>query len=832
MILLPNEDVTADWTETPTGPAWAILARGAVSPDTSEKVASTTSGQVCTVGLGTKALRDGEQVSSIAAHIYAKATTGTLSLSIGAGSTPLPLGLTYSATSYGWVTVSYDGPLDQGELDSLRATIISASSGIAGVAVEVAALYVVLETEPRRERIVLDPVELAPERTELVLGEAPIMVGEDGPEWGNAEIAAFMAEQTYGETPIGYRVPNRQVSIPLVINADSHADFEEARTALQAKAGRLRDEGGWIRRETALGDVLYGDVVNATLNLPGGTLQAQRNIEPEGTLVLECLPDFHGPRELINIDHTETTKPELIFPLSSIKGHIPARMELIVDDDNNIDQRGLIAALRYLDDAPSARMAYEAEALTPLDLATSGAFSGASGGSAVTHATVGTEWTPMLSTYVAGVGDMTHSGTYRLLARVNSPYGSQMRFRVLYDVGDLKQPAENPAWRYSGDTSSTNFYIADLGELQLQSATVGTHRWAGVIQAACDTEGGTATIDRLWIVPAERMVRCSAPITSTAGLSADIARDGFNQTAGALTGKSVPTGGTWQGAGDADDYALDTTNHKAERTATSDADRYTGRWANPSAAAALGATVVKADIAYDIATPVTGDRFHGVFARYTDANNWIAAGISDNDMTGTASYPDLRFVIAKRVAGTPRVFYAGFPIPASSMPYLPWATVLLSVDAAGQIMVQFSTLTVPPVTVLTFLDPDLAQGGALATGKAGIYDVNTSATAITRTFDNVRIYSPPTDAAVFAARTAQITSEGCFRDGFDGMGYGPISVVEGALPRLPVSGPENRQVECFVKLSRGDLDALPDSGIDDLSAQVAYRPSYLFVPES
>jgi hypothetical protein len=39
-------------------------------------------------------------------------------------------------------------------------------------------------------------------------------------------------------------------------------------------------------------------------------------------------------------------------------------------------------------------------------------------------------------------------------------------------------------------------------------------------------------------------------------------------------------------------------------------------------------------------------------------------------------------------------------------------------------------------------------------------------------------------------------------------------------------------VELFLKASRGDLDQLPDSGIDDISARAFYRPSWLIVPGS
>lgn len=54
--------------------------------------------------------------------------------------------------------------------------------------------------------------------------------------------------------------------------------------------------------------------------------------------------------------------------------------------------------------------------------------------------------------------------------------------------------------------------------------------------------------------------------------------------------------------------------------------------------------------------------------------------------------------------------------------------------------------------------------------------------------------------------------------------------VLGDLPRLPPAGLEARPVELLVKPSRGDFDTQPDSGIDDLTAQVFYRPSWLTVP--
>lgn len=45
------------------------------------------------------------------------------------------------------------------------------------------------------------------------------------------------------------------------------------------------------------------------------------------------------------------------------------------------------------------------------------------------------------------------------------------------------------------------------------------------------------------------------------------------------------------------------------------------------------------------------------------------------------------------------------------------------------------------------------------------------------------------------------------------------------------TGLEGRTVELFVKASRGDFDQLPDSGIDDIQAQLTYRPTWLYVPD-
>lgn len=138
--------------------------------------------------------------------------------------------------------------------------------------------------------VVIDPVEVATGRTELVLHQNidnPIRIGPDGPDWGEAAIQAYMSEQRVGEVPVDYRIPNRQVRIPLLLGASGAAGFAAARTQLQQKVGLLWSEGGWLARDT-----LYADVVNASLVLPD--VLGLYSVEADVILTLECLPDFYG----------------------------------------------------------------------------------------------------------------------------------------------------------------------------------------------------------------------------------------------------------------------------------------------------------------------------------------------------------------------------------------------------------------------------------------------------------------------------------------------------------------------------------------------------------
>ena len=85
---------------------------------------------------------------------------------------------------------------------------------------------------------------------------------------------------------------------------------------------------------------------------------------------------------------------------------------------------------------------------------------------------------------------------------------------------------------------------ADLGELRLDPPPVGTHRWNGIVQSK-GAIGGGERVDRQGVRPQLRrgLRRLAGPRQRGRGAGGLLsARDEFNQSAGALTGKALPRG--------------------------------------------------------------------------------------------------------------------------------------------------------------------------------------------------------------------------------------------------------------------------------------------------
>ena len=671
------------------------------------------------------------------------------------------------------------------------------------------------------EQVILDDASIAVGRTALNLNSGSIKVAEGGIDWDDAAIEPYLADMSRGSAPVDFRVPNRQVSIPLILGANGQSGYSTARRNVQAKAALHQREGGWLKRVMKNGEVCYLDVVNATLRLSGDSSASQLDIDGNALLTLDTLPDFYGD-EITLSDHTETTSPELIFTEATVKGDYPGRLRLVVDDDQGVDQRGLIAGFRARNysNASTAALAYPAQSLTALDTASNATVASRA---TVRHSSLAATWTPVLGTNLTAGTFLTHVGAYRVWAYLYSTSTTTVKARFVSDVGDLIQPAENDPVTIPG---SSNWYLMDLGQIYLDKMPVGSHRWAGQVQAKGASGGENIAVARLMFQPLDESACKIQAQTISANLLNYTARDAFNQSAGALAGKTADLGGNWSGAGDTDDFAVSGSG-LLQRTAVSDTAG-TGRYARLGTGTATN-VFAQVDLSDSSGLLTMGSLSRmALLLRYIDTNNWLAAGLLHN---GTKR----GVALTKKVAGT--VTELGFlelGASGAGLANVGAITIAAYVGADGGARVWAEqtgvALSSPRLTVV---DSVLATAGTLASGGYGLLDERSAASAMTRYYDNFKVAAQSmNDAVVYASRSAQLTTQGNFRQDSTGTAYGPTAPPNGDLLRIPPSGLEGRTVECLVKMSRGNLSTEADGGIDDLSARLYYRPCWLTAPGS
>ena len=201
-------------------------------------------------------------------------------------------------------------------------------------------------------------------------------------------------------------------------------------------------------------------------------------------------------------------------------------------------------------------------------------------------------------------------------------------------------------------------------------------------------------------------------------------------------------GQAWSTAGDATDLEVEEEGHAARRTAVSDVDLYTGRYA------LAGATEL-ADMVVGVSTKRTsiasGEVLQGVLGRYSDTDNWLFTGFKD-------SSDQYEVIVAKCVEGSVTTL-----ANATGLKSTDWRQVWLQVDSRGRwlcwgVLIEGGV----PQLLLVGQDDDLAQGGALAEGLAGFYDAKTEAGSCTRDYDNFVVWTPPPDAVIYEGRSLEL----------------------------------------------------------------------------
>jgi hypothetical protein len=126
--------------------------------------------------------------------------------------------------------------------------------------------------------------------------------------------------------------------------------------------------------------------------------------------------------------------------------------------------------------------------------------------------------------------------------------------------------------------------------------------------------------------------------------------------------------------------------------------------------------------------------------------------------------------------------------------------------------------------------PELATGGALQSGRVGFGESAAFANTGNRNYWQFTAAAPLSDASAYSSRSLEVRTDGAYRQEILGTStYMPLPML-GHAPRLPPARLEASTTETIVKLSRGDFGVSPDSGIDDVSFRLFYRPCWLFVP--
>lgn len=673
------------------------------------------------------------------------------------------------------------------------------------------------------QNIILDPSEVAIEgRKELPLEGGGIRIYYEGLDFGDQEIRAFMAEGRFGSTPIDHDWPLRTIKIPLVIRAYGTETFDDIRVKLEAKVARINEDGGgWLKRVLSSGRHIFADLVEAKLHLSASWLAENRAVDREAMLELQALPDFYGDE----ITEASAEGTGDITQTVKAKGTLPARVtSLKIEDKSGHEQYGLAFALRSRNysAAETAKWVYEAEALTPLDVASEVALSGASGGQTVRHNNLGTDWTPVLSTNLKAGTYLTHKGLYDVWARVYTTSERPPWLRLVWDMGDIISPEENRQMQVPGTKS---FYLVNLGQINLGSVMNGGQRWRGVLQARGESGGENVYIDRLYFFCGDEasgvLKGTTAVVTPVAATY--LARDAYNQSKGAATGKSAEIGGAYSAVtnSDADDFEVDEATHRLKRTTKSDtgtvgAVGLKGR--------GIGVAGEYTNLAFTLNFALEGTLSTeiriGQILSYVSNTNFVAVFITARKVFGLETlYPFLSIV---RADGT-TLRNQSFPPGMKSL--LNPKGKILSVVRGNQLQV-FTA----------------AEGGTLeeawsvedsmigAKGRAFIYDQNSSASEAARWYDSFGIWVPQNDPVMFANKSVRISSQEAQRATEDGESSASVAFPSADLPRLPVAGPEERPVELVVKPSRGNFEALPDSALDKSLMQIGYRPCWAEIP--
>lgn len=421
--------------------------------------------------------------------------------------------------------------------------------------------------------------------------------------------------------------------------------------------------------------------------------------------------------------------------------------------------------------------------------------------------------------YEIDCGVVTANGNGTLSVRVEA-YSALTTF---VDTLDIDYLLMIPAYRWAkakgtADTITTTYGARDQFS-QSAAPLVGAYTTNGVSAATnaspivvTSNSHGLSNGDEVWIegvsgnTAANGIWTVANKTTDTFELSGSTGNGAYT-SGGTISkpGLTADVGGKWHGAGiigaaAADSFQVEATGHTAQRTAVSDSSLDSG-----GSYAILGSTAaackVQATVKFSIPLFSVAHYRFGLLARYVDADNWAALVLCDE-------YPAGELHLYKKASGT--VSRVAGSLPSSYLATTNLAHALrLEIDANGAYRgYWFDNL------LLSGADSVFATGGVLASGKCGLYDAYTSATASTRNYDDYLQTGPSATVnyqhVIDASGAVVLDDDSIARSD----GTRPPR-FEGAYLTAPPAGREDRTHRLAVKMRRTDIDNGPDSEIGD-----------------
>lgn len=647
-----------------------------------------------------------------------------------------------------------------------------------------------------------------------------------------------------GDTPGCFFNAGRHASVSTRRGAGGKR-FTGAMHDLEQKIEKLASEGGTVKRVLPSGDEIVFDVAEAT-GLGEWAKPFNQNRQ-EVTFSLTCRPFGRG-NEVALTDHAETVLPVAIGTDTVEQASARSLGRLVVDDDDAEDRLYVVWGVqsRYYDPAASADLFYQAESRTAKNGAVVGALAGASGGSVMKQNSLNTTWAAMLTTQESGGASHTHVGSYRMIARCYLPAGNTGRVAAAlqWAIGDFAQFTTNEPVRFKADDPRQGtFVLADLGIVTIPEAAAGAQRWEGRIIAKSSTLGDGLYVDCYALIPIDEAsgeLNTAEPEVEIP--TAFLARDEFNQAAGDLDTKALPVGGTWHEAhfgGPADNWSRSIPAVAGRAGSTSDTDETQGHFLVSTDPAGLVAVQADFWLVLNETDTTPGRPRLGVVARFTDTSNWLYAVIRPDEEEA-----ELR--IYRCVAGTIRLMESGYIVGRTGKLGNRWHTVRLAVDTKGHYWAWVgnggdtedetnfdSSEATAQVLDLAYAGQhsSLATGGALASGRSGIYSAQRDDNPSGHLAANWLAFTPTVDAAIFASQSMEVRHDRVVRENSAGTFWGEKPEYRGDYCTLPPAGREQRTLRTIVLASQSDPTFGSDAGIDDTSFRLHLTPQFDVVPE-